>query len=168
MEAQVQVRQLMMKADVQTCAPEDSLDTAARLLWEADVGVLPVVSGGRTVGMITDRDICMAAYTQGRPLRELQVSSAMSRRVYGVRPETPLSEATLIMREHQVRRLPVVDQEGKLVGLLSLNDLARDAARARAKVSMKEVAETLAAVCERQPATETASAKQPKLAAARA
>jgi CBS domain-containing protein len=168
METPVQVRQLMTKTDVQTCTPDDCLDTAARLLWEGDIGVLPVVSGTRTVGVITDRDICMAAYTQGRPLRELQVASAMSRQVYGVRPETPLSEATLIMREHQVRRLPVLDQENKLVGLLSLNDLARDAARARAKVSMKEVAETLAAVCERQPATRTTAAKQPKLATARA
>jgi len=113
----------LMTPSPRTVAPEASLDAAARWLWELDVGVLPVVRGDRPVGMLTDRDVCMAAYTQGRPLRELTVAQAMSRELHAACLEDDAVEALRLMAERQVRRLPVVDEGGALVGLLSLADL---------------------------------------------
>jgi len=70
----------LMSRHVQSCSPHDSLETAARLMWEHDIGSVVVVDGHeRPVGMITDRDVCMAAYTQGLPLREMLVEKVMSR-----------------------------------------------------------------------------------------
>ena len=79
--------------------------------------------------MLTDRDICMAAYTQGRPLGEMQVSSAMSRQLFSCRPEDSLAKAEEIMRTNRIRRLPVIDADRHLVGILSLDDIAREATR---------------------------------------
>lgn len=117
----------LMTRDPKTCAPDDSLDVAARLLWDHDVGVVPVVLDGRTVGVITDRDVCMAAYTQGRTLRELPVYLAMSKDVHVVRPDDDVVDALRLMRERQVRRLPVVDERGALRGILSATDLLLEA-----------------------------------------
>ncbi|HVS11206.1 MAG TPA: CBS domain-containing protein, partial [Planctomycetota bacterium] len=78
----MKVEQLMTR-DVKACAPQDSLSRAAQLLWESDIGALPVVdSEGRVVGMVTDRDVCMAAYFKGRPLAEIRVDETMARKVY--------------------------------------------------------------------------------------
>jgi CBS domain-containing protein len=150
----------LMNRDVKTCAPEDTLDVAAQLLWDHDVGVITVVSGARVVGMITDRDICMAAYTQGRPLRELTVSSAMSKELHSARADTPVSDAMRLLRERQIRRLPVVDEQGRLQGVLSLNDLAREGVRPRTKLAPHEVVETLAAVGQKRPAASPATNKK--------
>ena len=77
--------------------------------------------------MITDRDVCMAAYTQGRELSWILVASAMSRAVHACAPSDSIAVAEELMRMHQVRRLPVV-LGGRLVGMLTLNDVARAAA----------------------------------------
>lgn len=135
----------LMSREPRTCAPEDSLDDAARILWDQDVGVVPVISGALTVGMITDRDICMAAYTQGRPLREIPVSTAMSKELHVAHPNDALVVAMRTMRERQVHRLPVVDEEGELQGLLSINDLTLDAAFG-GDVAAQDVVETLASI----------------------
>lgn len=120
----------IMHRPVVTCHVDDHLGKAARLLWEQDCGVLPVVDGtGRVVAMITDRDICMAAYTKGLPLEAIQVRSAMSKQLYSCHPDDPVFEAEKRMSEKQVRRLPVVDGQGRVLGILSLNDLAREAGR---------------------------------------
>lgn len=140
----------LMSSEVKTCAPEDTLDTAARLMWDHDLGVLPVVNGARVVGMLTDRDICMAAYTQSRALRDVRVYVAMSRVLYSVMPDTPITDAMQLMRERQVRRLAVVNDDGEVVGALSVSDLAREVMRKRARISRRQVAETLAAICEQR------------------
>jgi len=120
----------VMHQPVVTCSPEDRLDTAAGLMWERDCGALPVVeANGRVIAMITDRDICMAAYTKDLPLKAIPVSSVMSKQLFTCHPEDALSSAEKRMGEKQVRRLPVVDAQGRLVGILTLNDLAREAAR---------------------------------------
>lgn len=109
-----------------SCTPIDTLNRAAQLMWEHDVGCLPVVDNERkVVGMLTDRDVCMASYTQGRPLCELHVRSCMSRQVVSVRADDSIQTAASKMREHRVRRVPVVDDQHVLHGLLSLSDLAR-------------------------------------------
>ena len=118
------VRDLMKPPQV--CGPADSLDRAAQLLWEHDCGVLPVVDDKRrVVGMITDRDICMAAYTQGRALSELPVSRAMAHAVVRCSPDHDVEAALHVMAEGQVHRLPVVDDNDRLLGILSLTDVVR-------------------------------------------
>jgi CBS domain-containing protein len=137
-----------MSQDVATCREDDSLDRAAQLMWDRDVGSVPVVDGeGRPLGMITDRDICMAAYTQGEALSALRVGGAMARGVTVCQAEDAIDRAEQQMREDQIRRLPVVDG-GKLVGIVSLNDIALAASdKRRNGVSFDEVGKTMAAIC---------------------
>jgi CBS domain-containing protein len=109
-----------------TCHVDDSLDHAARLLWDRDCGCLAVVDlHGRLRGMLTDRDICMAAHITGQRLQDLQVREAMAIDVVTTGPEETTRSAELLMREHRVRRLPVVDDRGHVVGMLTCNDLIR-------------------------------------------
>ena len=119
----MKVEQLMSR-DVKTCQATEMLNRAAQLMWENDCGCVPVVDeDGRAVGMITDRDVCMAAYTQGRPLDALPVASAMARDLRSCHATDTIVEAESIMRAAQVRRLPVVDPEGTLLGIVSRRDL---------------------------------------------
>lgn len=141
----------LMNRSLNTCGPEDSLWSAAQKMWEHDIGSLPVVeTDGRLLAMITDRDICMAAFLQGRPLSEIAVRSVMSREVYACRVDDALIEAEETMRARQVHRLPVLDAKQSLVGVISLNDLAREAEREAGRkgreLSAREVTSTLAAV----------------------
>lgn len=142
----MKVRELMTE-DVRCCQASESLSRAAQLMWEHDFGCVPVVdSAGRIQGMITDRDLAMAAYTKGQPLAALPVGEAMSASVQSVRPDDDVAVAHERMRSHAVRRLPVADDDGRLVGLVGLNDLARAAGEAKGKSSvdaMAEVARTL-------------------------
>jgi CBS domain-containing protein len=143
----------IMTRDVELCSSEDNLAAAASRMWDCDLGVLPVVDGdGQVIGMVTDRDICMAALTRGQALHEILVSVAMSKEVLSCAPDATLIEAEEIMRSGQVRRLPVIDSEASLVGIVSLNDLARlaerEIGRKNRDLSAQEVAATLAAVCE--------------------
>lgn len=154
----------VMSRNVKTCLPNDTLDRVAQLMWENDCGCVPVVDDdGRAVGMITDRDVCMAAYTQGAMLGHLRVGSAMAREVRSCRPMDTVAEAESIMRAAQVRRLPVVDPESRVLGILSLNDIAREVARERGasgqpEIGGEEVAETLGAICARREHHEVAVA----------
>jgi CBS domain-containing protein len=136
----------LMHSPVVTCKVDDTLNEAARLMWDNDCGSLPVVDGGgKVVGMVTDRDLCMAAYTQGRPLWAIPVSSVMAKQVFSVGPDADVVDAQKVMSERQVRRIPIIDAEGTLVGMLSLNDLVRAAARAPHKDGMLRIVMTLAA-----------------------
>jgi len=120
----------IMNRDVKTCRPQDSLNKAARIMWEEPCGAVPVVDDlRRPIGFLTDRDICMAAYTQGRPLEEMRVEIAMAHKVVSCTAEDDLSSAAQLMRQNRTHRLPVIDRDGALVGLLSLDDLACEAAR---------------------------------------
>jgi CBS domain-containing protein len=116
----------LMTREVRTCVDTDSINDAARIMWERDCGCVPVVEGaGTVVGMITDRDICMAAYTRGERLAQMNVGSVASRHVVTVREDEGLQRAEELMRDAQVRRLPVVESGGRLIGILSISDLAR-------------------------------------------
>lgn len=149
----MRIEQLMQK-NVRTVTAEQTLNDAAQILWERDCGCVPVVSEDgtrRVVGMLTDRDIVMAAYTQGRDLHGIRVCAAMSPSVQTCRPGDTVEDAEAILRQAQVRRLPVVDEADQLVGIVSLSDLARAAAgcRSQKKPAIDEagVAETLASIC---------------------
>jgi CBS domain-containing protein len=142
----------LMNRTVETCRPGDTLAVAVARMWERDIGCLTVVGDdGKPVGMVTDRDACMAAYTQGHPLHEIAVSVAMSREVYSCAPGDSIIQAEETMRSRKVRRLPVLDSSAKLVGIVSLNDLALESARESGRkgreVSGQEVSATLAAIC---------------------
>jgi CBS domain-containing protein len=145
------VRELMTKP-VHTCAERDALDVPARLMRDHACGAIPVMDAERrVVGIVTDRDICLASLRTGRVLREVRVADAMSRPVHGCRPDDALVQAERIMRQRRVRRLPVIDDRGILVGILSLDDLALRAARDSTvfanQVALEEVGHTLACVC---------------------
>ena len=120
----MKVRELM-SSPAYTCRPTDSLATAARLLWEHDCGMVPVIDGdGRVGATITDRDICMGAFTRGHALGDLRVADSMSRNVVTCAPGDDVAAAARLMAKHQLHRLPVVDADGRACGVLSLNDLA--------------------------------------------
>ena len=146
----------IMSREVHRCRPDDTLNHAALQLWERDCGSLPVCAGdaeSQVIGMLTDRDICMAALFQGKPLHELKVADAMSRDIRVAKIDDRLEDVELLMRELKIRRVPVTDESGRLVGIVSLADFAR-AARGRATsrragiVSERDVGHTLAAICD--------------------
>jgi predicted transcriptional regulator len=115
-----------MSDQVWTVGPHESLERAAQLMWEHDCGCVPIVDNEqRLLGVITDRDICMGAYTQGGCLREIPVHRCMSHSTHVCSPNDTLESAASRMGSEQVRRLPVVDENGHLVGILALGDLAR-------------------------------------------
>jgi CBS domain-containing protein len=148
----MKVEQLMMR-DVKACRQEDMLNTAAQLMWENDCGCVPVLGtdgSGNVLGIVTDRDICMAAYTQGKRLIEIPVATAMAHKVISCRVGDDLKQAEHLMRQNKVRRLPVVDTYGRLQGIISLDDVASEAERERLAGQEKqsiEVAQTLAQIC---------------------
>jgi len=149
-EEAMKIEQLMTRP-VQSCQPQDTINCAAQIMWEADVGCVPVVdTDNRVVGMITDRDIAMAAYTQGRTLEAISVESVMAKQVHTCSPSEDISKAEERMQQFQVRRLPVVDASAKLVGLVSMNDIALQAAQEKSArkpdVRLDEVALTLAQI----------------------
>ncbi len=146
----------LMTKEVQFCGPSDSLERAAQLMWDHDCGCLPVCvrdgkGANRAVGMITDRDICMSALFQRRALRDLPVRDAMAQQVVSCSLGEALGHAEKVMRGGQIRRLPVLDNEGSLIGVISLADLAREAvrerSRARKNITETAVGHTLAVIC---------------------
>ena len=120
----------LMTSRVTTCSPQDSLEHAASLMWNSDCGFLPVTRGdGWIDGVITDRDICMAALFQGRSLHDLRVEDAMARKVLTCKAGDTVEHAQRQMQNAQVRRLPVLDNDGALVGVVSMADIVRESAR---------------------------------------
>lgn len=148
-ELDMRVESVMSK-DVATCRADDSLNTAAQIMWERDCGCVPVVDADlRVIGIVTDRDLCMAAYTQGKTLSQIQVGSIGSRQVYTCHREELLPNVAALMIRAQVRRLPVVDLDERLVGMISLSDLARQAGSSHPtgrNTAMERIASVLEAV----------------------
>jgi CBS-domain-containing membrane protein len=118
----------LMTHPVHTCFADESLEQVARLMWDCDTGCLVVIdSYRRPIGMITDRDIAMAAYTRGQPLRSLRAGTAMSTDVLTCYPGTTVRELETKLQSAQIRRIPVIDSSGILVGIVTLADLAHAA-----------------------------------------
>jgi CBS domain-containing protein len=115
----------VMQKDPATCQPGDSLNRAAQIMWEHDCGAVPVVEhDGRLVGMLTDRDLCMASYTRGQPLWSMSVISTMSNNPLSAAPGESIAVLARMMGDKRVRRIPIVENE-RLVGIVSLADIAR-------------------------------------------
>lgn len=152
----------LMAREPGCCEPEDTLNDAAHVMWERDCGCVPVVAGdgsGRVVGVITDRDICMATYTRGCRPADLSVKEAMATRVHCCLVDDPVSEVLRIMQTARVRRLPVVDADGRLRGIVSLADVVEAAGEAgdAGAPHDADVAGTLRAIC--RPRARTGGAR---------
>jgi CBS domain-containing protein len=144
----------VMTKEVACCTSTDPASVPARLMWECDCGSVPVVDPQtrRTVGMITDRDICMATWMQDRPPSAVQVWEVMSRGLHACAADDSIAEAERIMRSEQIRRLPVLDSNDRLIGILSLADIVRaserERTRPRREVAPEEVTSTLGQICQ--------------------
>jgi FOG: CBS domain len=116
----------VMTREVEFCTPETNLAAAAMQMWDRDCGVLPVLDNERKViGMITDRDICMKAATNHQDIAAIKVEELTSGPIYTCKPDTDIREALETLQRAFVRRLPVVNDEGQLEGLLSVSDILR-------------------------------------------
>jgi CBS domain-containing protein len=145
--------QELMTGSPAACRTHDTANDAARIMWERDCGAVPVLDDNDCVtGMVTDRDICMAAYFRGEALSSIRLWSMMSTDVCTCRPEDDVSLAEQTMRARQVNRLPVVDGDGALVGMLALCDLTHAVANGsgRKAADGKELLDTVAAIRERR------------------
>jgi CBS domain-containing protein len=114
-----------MSRDVRVANPDESIRNAARLMAEIDVGALPVGENDRLIGVITDRDIAVRAVAEGKA-PTTKVRDVMSREVLYCYDDQSLDEIARNMADVQVRRLPVVDRDKRLVGIIALGDLARN------------------------------------------
>jgi CBS domain-containing protein len=145
----------IMTASPKACTLTDNLAGAARLMWEADCGIVPVVAaGGKVVGLITDRDICMAAMTKGRNESSIAIEDVISGKLFTCKPDDDIHSALNTMRDNKVRRLPVVAADGKLAGMLSMNDVVLKSAEAGDKkapeLSYGDVVNTYKSICQHQ------------------
>lgn len=136
----------LMTTHVAACTPGTSLASAAEMMWSADCGLIPVVEDGKLCGVITDRDICIALGTRDRRASELCVSEVATQPVEACEPDSDVHAAMSKMRKARVRRIPVVNPEGGLQGMLTLNDLILAAERKHGALDYEEVMNTLKAV----------------------
>ena len=114
----------IMSTDVQVVEPQDSLRHAAELMQELDVGALPVCDGERLLGMLTDRDITVRGVAQGLDPDATAVSDIMTGEVEFATADQDTAEVMRVMGDKQIRRMPVVDQDRRLIGIVSITDLA--------------------------------------------
>jgi len=162
----MQVKEVMTP-DAKAIWITESLADAAKEMWENDCGILPIIKDGRkVVGMISDRDICMATAMKDRNPSSISVEDVMSRTVYSAKPEEDVEHALTTMREHKIRRLPVLNVQGELEGILSMNDIVLHAKTRNGKkppIDFVEVVKTYQAICAhpvpmRKAATKTKAA----------
>ena len=119
----MKVKEIMTQSAV-CCRPETNVGRAVELLWERNVGMLPVVDhSGKLIGVVTDRDLCIALGTRNRLPGDLTVGEIAIPRVFTCKPDDDVHEALSLMSAKQVRRLPVVNKEGVPQGILSMDDL---------------------------------------------
>jgi CBS-domain-containing membrane protein len=140
----------------------ESLADAAKEMWENDCGALPVIRDGRkVVGMITDRDICMASAMRDRNPSAISVEEIMNTTVYAAAAEEDVEQALQTMRDHKIRRLPVLNLEGELQGIVSMNDIvlrAKERNGKRPQISYADVVKTYQAICKHPlPMVQTAA-----------
>jgi CBS domain-containing protein len=137
----------VMTTTVHTCGACDPLSRVAGIMWHFDVGAVPVVDEAhRPVAMITDRDICMAAYTRNVAIDQLRVQSAMSKQIIAIRPDATVEACEELMRWWQIRRVPVVDDSGRLIGLVTISDLANELLHQHPPTPVPHLAQTLASI----------------------
>ena len=115
----------VMTSNPRTVEPSTPIVEAAQLMKSEDVGPLPIIEGDRLAGMLTDRDIVLRAVAEGKESQSTTVGEIASRDIVTVDPDQDLQEAARLMARHQVRRLPVVEEDGRLVGIVAQADVAQ-------------------------------------------
>ena len=140
----------LMTRNVVSVRASEPLSTAAKMMWDGDCGAIPVIEdqGERVLGMLTDRDICMATWSRNLAPSAIVASEAMSQSLVYCSPTDSIDAAEGTMRSGQVRRLPVLDSERRLAGILSITDIARvardrSATRPGVDISPLQVVDTL-------------------------
>lgn len=135
-----QIKELMT-VKPRTVKRGDSIVEAAKLMKGEDTGIAPIVDGDRLVGVITDRDIAIRVVAEGRDPQSTKVEEIASQNLVTIDPQQELDEALRLMAQHQVRRLPVVEEDGKLVGIVAQADVARHASPERTGEVVGEISE---------------------------
>lgn len=136
-----------MSTPAATCRPDTDLAAVARLMWDHDCGFVPVIgASGAVIGVVTDRDICMATATRRLLPEHISAGQTMASPVHTCMPTDRASDALATMKQFRIRRLPVVDANGHLQGVTSMNDIVL-ASEAKGEPGAKDVVATLAAIC---------------------
>jgi CBS domain-containing protein len=136
-----QVRELMTESP-RTVPPDASAVDAAKVMQNEDAGVVPIVEDdGRLIGVVTDRDIALRVVAEGREPDSTKVAEIASQNLATVDPQQDIDEALRLMAEHQVRRLPVVEEDGRLVGILAQADVARHLDASRTGEVVEQISE---------------------------
>ena len=145
----------LMTTDVATATTSAPLSAAVHLMWDCDCGAVPVIEEGsdRVVGMITDRDICIATWSKDRAPSAIPISEAMSPTLFHCAPNDNVALAEHLMRLKQIRRIPVLNEERKLLGIISLADIVAQSQTEAARwneleLAPNEIAATLANICQ--------------------
>jgi CBS domain-containing protein len=131
----------VMTKDPTCCVPSDSAQRAASIMRDEHAGIVPIIDNEQSrkiVGVVTDRDLCMNVVAEGRDPRTVAVEECMTRTVVTCAPGDSVEKATELMRENQIRRVPVVDEHGQLQGIVALADVVE-----RADVKTAQTHETL-------------------------
>ena len=115
----------LMTSNPSTIEPDETVADAAKLIRDEDAGLIPIVEGKKLAGTITDRDIAIRVVAEGKDQQSTTVRDVMTSRLVTVDPDQDLDEALRLMAKHQVRRLPVVEEDGKLVGIVAQADIAK-------------------------------------------
>lgn len=164
--------QEVMTRDVKFCSPDTNLAAATEILWRNNCGALPVSDpDGKLLGVITDRDMCIALGTRNCRASDLAIRDVAINPVFSCEPDDDVHEALTTMRKHQVRRVPIVHQDGKLAGIVCLDEIVLHAEKPDSKkhvgISYEDVVNTMKAICEHRaaeapkPATMAAGAAVP-------
>jgi CBS domain-containing protein len=139
----MKIKHIMTK-DPTCCIPSDTAQRAAKIMRDEDTGVVPIIENEQSrkvIGIVTDRDLCMNVVAEGRDPGATQVHEAMTTTVVSCSPQDSVDKATELMRENQIRRIPVVDEQHRLVGIVAMADIV-----GRANVRTTETHETLKTV----------------------
>jgi CBS domain-containing protein len=122
-----------------TIDADETVDYAAKMLKDENVGLAPIVEGQRLVGTLTDRDIVVRVVAEGRDPKTVRVSEVASTNLITIDPQQDLDEALRLMASHQVRRLPVVEEDGRVVGVLAQADVAQEANEKKVGEMVEEI-----------------------------
>jgi CBS domain-containing protein len=133
-----QVREAMT-SNPRTVTADSSIAEAARLMRDEDTGIAPITEGTRLVGVVTDRDVAIKVVAEGKDPETTKVTQIAATTLVTIDPEQDLDEALRLMAQHQVRRLPVVEEDGKIVGILAQADVAQHADASRTGEVVEEI-----------------------------
>ena len=148
----------IMTTDVETASPDTTLQQIATMMKEQDVGSIPIVDGDELVGIVTDRDIVVRCIAAAEDPSEVRAEDVVSGDLQTIEPEQEVEEAARIMSQHQIRRLPVVN-DGELVGMIALGDIAVKEDEDTAGDALEEISEGVKG--KRQGASKSQGKKQP-------